>query len=159
MSTGGTALGGARRSGFRRPVFLQDRGLALRLAVVRVPANAAALAFTVAVLPGVHVTTARPAIAYLVLGAVFGLVNAFVKPALQFLVLPLLLASFGLVVVLVDVLTFWLLEVLFGKLDADGVLWLVAAGALLGLLSFVLDVLLGLTPPIVDAAHSERRAR
>lgn len=159
MTSGGTALRGARGSGVRRPMFMRDRGLALRLAVVRVPANAAALAFTVAVLPGVHVTAARPVVGYLVLGAVFGLVNAFVKPVLQFLVLPLLLASFGLVVVLVDVLAFWLLDALSGRLDADGVLWLVAAGALLGLLSFALDVLLGLTPPIVDAARSERRAR
>ena len=118
---------------------------------MRVPLNAAAVALTAFVLSGVHVTASRPLIGYLVIGAVFGLLNAFVKPALQYLALPLLLESFGLVVVLVDVLVFWLLDKLFPRiLHVDGFWWLLAGGALLGFLSFLFDNLFGLTPPIVD---------
>jgi putative membrane protein len=83
-----------------------------RIALVRIPVNALALGLTAFLLPGVHVHASHPLLGYLVLGAVFGLVNAFVKPALQFLLLPLLIASLGLVVVLVDVLAFWLLDLL-----------------------------------------------
>jgi putative membrane protein len=122
-----------------------------RVAVVRVPSNALALAFTAWVLAGIHITTSRPVLGYLVLGAVFGLLNALVKPMLQYLTLPLLLESFGFVVVIVDVFVFWLFDLIFPRVVAvDGFWWLLAGGALLGLLSFLLDTLLGLTPPIVD---------
>ena len=129
-----------------------------RVAAVRVPANGLALALTVLLLGGIHVTTSRHVIGYLVLGAVFGLLNAFVKPALQYLALPLLLESFGLVVIIVDILVFWLLDVLFPNvLVVDGFWWYLAGGALLGLLSFLIDNVLGLTPPIVDDHPEETR--
>jgi putative membrane protein len=122
-----------------------------RVAAVRVPANGLALALTVFLLGGIHVTTSRLVVGYLVLGAVFGLLNAFVKPALQYVALPLLLESFGFVVILVDILVFWLLDVLFSNvLVVDGFWWYLAGGALLGVLSFLIDNVLGLTPPIVD---------
>jgi putative membrane protein len=127
-----------------------------RVTALRVPSNALALAFTAWVLSGIHITTQRPLLGYLVLGAVFGLLNAFIKPALQYLTLPLLLESFGLVVVIVDVLVFWLFEVIFPHVvKVDGFWWLLAGGALLGLVSFLFDTLLGLTPPIVDDRPSE----
>jgi putative membrane protein len=142
----------------KRPPGARRRRFNIRVALVRVPLNAAAVALTAFVLAGVHVTASRAVIGYLVIGAVFGLLNAFVKPALQYVALPLLLESFGLVVVLVDVLVFWLLDKLFPRiLHVDGFWWLLAGGALLGFLSFLFDVLFGLTPPIVDD-RPERRA-
>ena len=137
--------------------MVRRRRFNVRVALVRVPVNAAAVALTAFVLSGIHVTTSRPVLGYLVIGAVFGLLNAFVKPALQYVALPLLLESFGLVVVLVDVLVFWLLDKLFPRiLHVDGFWWMLAGGALLGLISFLLDNLMGLTPPIVDD-RPERR--
>jgi putative membrane protein len=122
-----------------------------RVAAVRVPTNGLAVALAAFLLGGIHVTTDRPVIGYLVLGAVFGLLNAFVKPALQYVALPLLLESFGLVVVIVDVLVFWLLDLLFSNVVVvDGFWWYVAGGALLGFLSFLVDNVVGLTPPIID---------
>jgi putative membrane protein len=87
---------------------------------------------------------------YLVLGALFGLINAFVKPAIQFVALPGLLGSMGLIVILVDIITFRLLESATKILSASGFLWVVLAGVLLGLLSYVFDNLLGLAPPILS---------
>ena len=104
----------------------------------------------VLVLPGVHESTGHPAVGYLALGAIFGLINAFVKPAIQFVALPLLAGSFGLIVILVDIVCFWLLDSLTTILNTDGPLWVVAAGLLLGLLSYVLDNVLGLVPPILS---------
>jgi putative membrane protein len=135
----------------KRPEKAWWRKFNIRVALVRVPANGAAVALTAFVLSGVHVTTKHHVLGYLIIGAVFGLLNAFVKPGLQYVALPLLLESFGLVVILVDVLVFWLLDKLFHNLiHVDGFWWMLAGGALLGLLSFLFDNLFGLTPPIVD---------
>jgi putative membrane protein len=121
-----------------------------KVVVAHVVANAIAVALTVLVLPGVDEETSYPVLGYLVLGLLFGLINTFIKPAAQFLALPFLLGSMGFVVVLVDVLVFFLLDELTPNLlSADGALWIVIAGVLLGLLSWLLDNLLGLTRPIV----------
>jgi hypothetical protein len=56
----------------------------------------------------------------------------------------------GLVVILVDVIVFWLLDRLTPLLKTDSPLWVVLAGVLLGLLVYLLDNLLGLTPPSVS---------
>ncbi|MCU0258750.1 MAG: phage holin family protein [Solirubrobacteraceae bacterium] len=121
-----------------------------KVVVTHVLANAIAVALTVLILPGVSENTARPVLGYLALGVLFGLINTFVKPAAQFLALPFLLGSMGFVVILIDVLVFFLLDELTpGLLSADGALWIVIAGVLLGLLSWLLDNLLGLTRPIV----------
>lgn len=122
-----------------------------RVAALRVPSNALALGFTAWVLSGIHITTGRPLLGYVLLGAVFGLLNAFVKPVLQYLTLPLLLESFGLVVVIVDVVVFWLFDLIFPQVvKVDGFGWLLAGGSLVGLLSFLFDTVLGLTPPVLD---------
>ena len=63
-----------------------------RVWLVRVPANGLAVALTALVLPGIHVTTSRPVLGYLVVGADFGLLNAIVKPAFKYVALPFLLA-------------------------------------------------------------------
>jgi putative membrane protein len=122
-----------------------------RVAIVRVPANALAVALTVAVLPRIDVTANRPVLGYLVIGVVFGVLNAFVKPVLQYVALPLLLESFGFVVILVDMLLFWLLDLFFPHtLHVQGFWGYLTGGVMLGLLSFLIDNLLGLTPPIVN---------
>ena len=126
-------------------------GFNVRVALVRVPANALAVALTVAILPRIDVTSNRPLLGYLLIGVVFGVLNAFVKPVLQYVALPLLLESFGLVVVLVDMLIFWLLDLFFPHtLHVQGFWGYLTGGVLLGLLSFLIDTLLGLTPPIVN---------
>lgn len=130
-----------------------------KVIAVRVIVNAIAVAITVLVLPGLHVTTDRPVLGFLILGGLFGLINAFVKPLAQFVALPFLLGSMGLVVIVIDILAFWLLDALApGLMDADRLTWVVAGGLLLGALSFFLDGLLGLTPPIVADPHEEATA-
>lgn len=120
-----------------------------RVVVGRVVVNALALALVVLLLPGVHETTGHPVLGYLVLGALFGLLNAFIKPAIEFVALPLLLGSVGLVVIVVDVAMFWVLDSLTSLLTTDGAPWVIGAGVLLGLLSYLFDNVFGLVPPIV----------
>jgi putative membrane protein len=140
-------------------VAIRLRRAPWRVLAGRVVVNAIAVALVVAVLPGVRESTGHPVFGYLVLGAVFGLLNAFIKPAIEFVALPLLLGSMGLVIVLVEIVVFWLLDDLTPILDTDGPLWVVLAGVLLGLLSYVLENVFGLVPPILpDRRGPERRA-
>lgn len=145
--------GSAPRAGGSR---LHLRRAPWRVLVGRVVVNGLAVALVVAVLPGVVVSVRHRVLAYLVLGAVLGLVNAFVKPAIQFVALPLLLGSMGLVVLAVDVGVFWVLDLVTPYLSTTGALPLVAAGLVLGLVSYLLENLLGLAPPIVSD-RPERR--
>jgi putative membrane protein len=119
-----------------------------RVTAGRVVVNAVAVALVVLILPGLRVYADHPVLGFVLLGALFGLLNAFVKPAIQFVALPLLLGSMGLVVLLIDILIFWLLEQLTPLLRTSSFLWVVLGGVVLGLLTGVLDNLLGLTPPI-----------
>ncbi len=122
-------------------------------------ANGLAVWLTVLITPGLEVNTDRPVLGYLILGVVFGLINAFVKPAAQFLALPFLLGSMGLVVILIDVLVFALLDAFTPELlTATKVLWIVVGGVVLGALSFIFDNVLGLTPPIVADTREEATA-
>jgi len=119
-----------------------------RVLAAGVVVNGGAVALVVLVLPGVRESTGHPVLGYLALGAIFGVINAFVKPVIQFVALPALLGSLGLVVIVVDVVTFWLLDALTPLLDTDGFWAVLAAGVVLGVLSYVLDNVLGLVPPI-----------
>jgi len=122
----------------------------------RVMVNALALALVVLALPGVHETTGHPVLGYLVLGALFGLlINAFFKPAIEFVALPFLLGSVGLVVIVVDVAMFWMLDSLTPLLCTDGALWLIGAGVLLGLLSYLFGQ--RVRPRSADRARPPRR--
>ena len=66
-----------------------------RVVATRIIVNGLAVAAVVLVLPGVHETTGHPVLGYLLLGAIFGLINAFAKPAIQFVALPMLAGSMG----------------------------------------------------------------
>jgi putative membrane protein len=130
-----------------------------RVLAGRIVVNAIAVALVEVLLPGVRANPVHPVLGYLAVGVLLGLINAFIKPAIQFVALPLLLGSLGLVVILVDIVVFWLLDQLTPFLHTDSPLWVVPAGVLLGLLSYVLDNLAGLTPPIVSDRREEERSR
>ena len=128
--------------------LVRSNAVNLRLALLRVPLNGFALSVAVLILPGVHVQTSRPVLGYLALGAIFGLLNAVVKPLLQLVALPFLFSSFGLVLLIVDGVVFGLLS-LTRMLGVDHLWSLFVGGAVVGLLGFVLENVLGLTEPIV----------
>ncbi len=130
-----------------------------RVLAARIVVNGLAVALVVLILPGVRASTSHPVLGYLFLGVLFGLINAFIKPAIQFVAVPLLAGSMGLVVIVVDVVIFWLLDSLTKLLNSSGPLWVILAAVLLGLLSYVLDNLFGLVPPIMPDSEAEEWAR
>ena len=121
-----------------------------RLLLVRTLTSGVAVVVTVFVLPGLSFHDWRRG-DFLLVGVVFGLLVALVKPVLQFLALRYVVVSYGLVLVVVNALLLWLLTVLLGNLiHARGPLPLLFGGVIVGVLGTFLDTIAGATPPVLD---------
>ena len=120
-----------------------------RFLLVRILVNAIALAITAAVTPKIYFVD-KSVWNWLLMAIMLGVLNALLKPVLQFLTLQFIFVTYGLVIVLVNTLILWLLSFLFpARFAVDNLLWALVGGLVLGLLSSFLESLLGLTMPIV----------
>jgi putative membrane protein len=95
--------------------------------LARVLVNALAIYLAAAAVPGVEISGV---LAALVAGLVFGLVNAFVRPVLLVLTLPLTLLTLGLFLFVLNAFCFWLTSALVKGFDVHG-FWAALFGALL----------------------------
>jgi ubiquinone biosynthesis protein len=131
-----------------------------RVTLVQFLANAVVIGLLIVLLPGFKLHASHTLLAVLWLTVVFGILSALVRPALEFLLLPYMLQSLGLVMVLIDAALLALLG-LTSTLEIDGVGALVVGAVLAGVIGLFLDSLLGLTPPVVDdaSARAEREER
>ena len=128
-----------------------------RFLLVRILVNALALAITSAILPKIYFVDTSIG-NWLLMAFMLGVLNALLKPVLQFLTLQFIFVTYGLVVVLVNALLLWLLSLLFpNRFAVDSLLWVLVGGLVLGLLSSFLESLLGLTMPIVPDEPPELR--
>ena len=73
--------------------------------------------------------------------AIFGLVNAFIGPALRVLTLPLTLMTFGLFALIVNAVLFAITAGLTDYLDVGGFVWTIVAALLVSVLSAILQLL------------------
>jgi putative membrane protein len=105
--------------------------------LLRVAVNALAIVLAASVLPGIGVDGIVPALAAAVL---LGLVNAFVRPVLLILTLPITLVTLGLFLLVLNGFCFWLVaslikgfhvagfgSALLGALVVSVVSWVVTA--------------------------------
>jgi len=131
------------------------RSVNWKLIMMRVIVNGIAIALTVVILPGLKVEDPRFGI-FLAMGAVYGLLNAFVRPIIQFLTLSFLFVTFGIVIIFINSVLLLLLGLIFPILvTTSGILGLVAGGALLAFLGLFLESILGLAPPLIDDAETD----
>ena len=136
------------------PLHFRVRPLLLRFLV-----NALSLAVTVTVVPHVFFAGDYRILSWLLISAVFGLLNAFLKPLLQIIMLPLIFVSYGLVVVLINTVLLWTLAWIFPeRFHVQHILWALVGGVVSGLLEGLLQNLLGLTPPIVEGGPEALKA-
>ena len=139
-----TGMGAALRHRLRRDLANW------RLFLVRWLTSGLAIVITVALLPGLRFTSWTWG-EFLLIGLVFGLLNAIVKPVIQFFTLRYLVASYGVVVILINAFLLLLLSwVLGGEIAARGPVPLLLGGAVIGALGLFLDTIAGTTPPIFD---------
>ncbi|MCX6364091.1 MAG: phage holin family protein [Actinobacteria bacterium] len=123
----------------------------VRPLLLRFLVNAVSLAVTVIIVPHVFFAGDYRILSWLLISAVFGLLNAFLKPLLQILMLPLIFVSYGLVVVLINTVLLWTLAWIFTeRFQVQHILWAFVGGLVCGLFEGLLQNLFGLTPPIVE---------
>lgn len=85
--------------------------------LVRLLLNAAALWAAVALVPGVEYT--GRVLPFLGVALVFGILNAFVRPVLLMLSLPIVMLTLGLFTLVVNALLLWLTAAVSGALGID----------------------------------------
>lgn len=109
----------------------------MRGILVKVVVNAIAIWVATLVVPSVTVTAnslTDKVITYAVLGALFGLVNAFIKPVVKLFSLPFYILTLGLFAFVVNALMLKIVEWLSGKVgisfDAGPFFWSTLAAAL-----------------------------
>ena len=136
---------------------LLPRHFAWRLLLLRFLVNAVSLAFTAIIVPHIYFAGNYRILTWLLVSAAFGLLNAFVKPLVQVVMLPFMFVSYGLVVVLINAIMLWMLDVIFPtRFIVDHLLWALIGGIVFGLLSGFFENLLGLTPPIFEGEPEAR---
>jgi putative membrane protein len=124
-----------------------------RILLVRILVNAVTLV-VLAILPGI--TFVDPSLGKLVLMAlVLGLINAFIKPVLQFLTLSFLFVTYGFVLILINAVVLILLARLFQSYQIASIWAALLGGALIGLISSFLESLFGVAPPILPEKPPE----
>jgi putative membrane protein len=120
---------------------------------VRILVNAVTLV-VLAILPGIKFVD--PSLGKLLLMAlVLGLINAFIKPILQFLTLSFLFVTYGFVLILINALVLILLAWLFQSYQIANIWAALLGGALIGLISSFLESLFGVAPPILPEKPPE----
>lgn len=150
------AAQGSIPAAHRHRVWARLQATNWRLFLVRFVSASLAVVGTVALVPGLAFAEWRFGLVAVV-GLVFGLVNAFVKPLLQFVALRFIFSTYGIVVVAINVVVLLLVASLMsGTFEASGALPVILGGALLGLLSILIETILGATPPVLNRDYKER---
>ncbi|TLM83969.1 phage holin family protein [Pseudarthrobacter sp. NamE2] len=134
--------------------------------ILRVIINAAALWVASWVLPGLEISTAAASeavaktgvtegtdtigvvLAYLFIGAIFGLVNALVRPVISFLALPITILTLGLFTIVINAgmlyLTSWISSYTPVEFTIDSFFWTaVLAAIIISLVSLAAGILPG----------------
>ncbi len=84
------------------------------------------------VLPGVDVTSFTAA---LVAAVILGIMNAFVKPVLVLLTLPISIITLGLFSIVLNGLLILLVSAIVPGFNVDGILWAIVFGFVLGIIN------------------------
>ena len=118
--------------------------------VIRVIVNAVAIWLT-SLLLGEHFEvvggegTGGRIVVFIVVALIFGVVNAFVKPIVQFLSLPLYVITLGLFTLVVNalmlMLTAWITEAADWGMRVNGFWWAVLAALLISFFSMIISVI------------------
>ena len=103
--------------------------------LVRILVNAATIALAAALIPGIRLEGAWPAV---LAGLVLGLVNALVRPVLLVLTLPLTVLTLGLFLLVLNGLCLGLTAWLVPGLDVDGLVPAVLGALVISVVSWLL---------------------
>lgn len=121
----------------------ENSELAKRL-VLHVIANAIAIAVTAWLLPGIEVVN-NDLGTYVLIGAVFGLVNTFIKPLISCLSIALVVMTLGLFLFVINGLMLWITaDFLPDRLIIDNFGWAILGGFIMAIVGTFLQTQFGL---------------
>jgi len=121
--------------------------------IIRIVINAVAIDLTASWLPGLHVLN-NDLSTLLILGLIFGLVNALVKPILTLLTCPFILLTLGLFIFVINGVVLMLTASLSsGRLRVDNLGWAILGGIIMGIIGIILEAALGL-----NAKNTEKKS-
>jgi putative membrane protein len=116
--------------------------------LVRIFVNALAL-IVITLLPDIHFVEPT-VLRILFVALILGVLNAFVKPIIQFLTLRFIFITYGFAVVIINTIILLLLNIIVsGMFAVESLLWAIIGGALMGLIAGFFENLLGLQIPIL----------
>ncbi len=116
----------------------------------KIVVNAVSIWVAVLIVPDVELTadsTARAIGFYLVVGAIFGLVNTFIKPIVMLLTLPFIILTLGLLTFVINAFMLeivdWVANAIGIAFDSGPFFWsTLAAAVIITLVSMVLNMLI-----------------
>ena len=127
---------------------------------IRVLVYALVLAITVMFSPGITIQAMVPGVinmntTYLIFGAAFGLINAFIRPIVLFFTARQVIRTMGLFSIVINAILFWLMSLIFSEsltISDPWLFWLLFGSAVLTLVLVVMEAFFGLEMP---AFHSQ----
>jgi putative membrane protein len=119
-----------------------------RMILVRTLVNALAL-LAVSLLPDIEfVDPTVPRV--LLVAFALGILNAFIKPIVQFLTLPYIFVTYGFAIVIINAIMLLLLNIVVPNMfNVERIRWAIVGGVLMGLITVFLESLFGLQIPIL----------
>lgn len=110
---------------------------------IRVIINAIGIALTAELLPGIHVAN-NDLGTLLIIGIVFGIVNALLKPLLILLTCPAVILTLGLFLLIINAIILSVTASLIpARLQIDSFGWAVIGGIVMGIIGMILESVLG----------------
>ncbi|HZC08324.1 MAG TPA: phage holin family protein [Ktedonobacterales bacterium] len=108
--------------------------------VVSIIVNGLAIGLTAAILPGIHIEPFGIG-ALLLLGLVFGVINAIIRPVINLLSLPITILSLGLWQLVINALLLYLGSLFVSNLKIDNFLWALLGGIVMGIIGAILEAI------------------
>ena len=137
----------------RRRIHLNWRSMLVRILV-----TALALVVVTFLVPRVQFVD-KTVVAIVITALALGLINAIVKPILEFATLSFIFVTYGLIVVILNAISLYLLQWLLPEFySVHSIFWALVAGALLGIMTSFLESLFGLDRPILETDDPLRKA-
>jgi putative membrane protein len=125
----------------------------MRNFILKVVIFAVAIGLVAKLVPGIHILGDNLS-TLLIIGFVFGVLNAFVKPIIKFLTCPLVLVTLGLFVLVINALMLLITAALIpARLQIDGFFPAFVGGIVMSIISMILERILGVgdnSPPRPD---------
>ena len=137
----------------------RHRRVNFRVLLVRFAMDIVFVTIVLAFMPGFRTDLDLALGSMALIAVIYGLLNAFVRPLLDLLLMPFVVQTYGIVVVIVDVVIFALLVLVSGSLEASSAWQILVGGIFLGVLRLAGIGFLGLTPPVVAGQGGVRLER